>query len=121
MAKIKTSKRIGKSSKKSLSKNFDLDDFKGVRLKKDLRLQEHDPSTALLEKEIVLKAIFEALEEGDDQAFKEILRGHFEAVSKTELAEKSGISRRTLFRMLSADSNPTLNNIAKVIKILKSA
>lgn len=56
-----------------------------------------------------------------DQAFKEILSAHFEALRRAELAEDSGVTLRTLYRMTTPNANPTLKNIAKVFKALAAA
>jgi probable addiction module antidote protein len=70
----------------------------------------------------VIKALTEALTDGDAQAFKEILAGHLEAVQKESFYQEAGLSRRTLYRMLAPSGNPTLENIARVVRaIAKSA
>ena len=56
----------------------------------------------------------------DTEGFKEILRAYLELVNKEEFAKKAGIPRRTLFRMLSKNGNPTLKNISKIIFQLSS-
>lgn len=53
--------------------------------------------------------------DGDADAFKEILSAHLEIVNKESFYKAAGLSRRTLFRMLGPDGNPTLSNIARVV------
>jgi probable addiction module antidote protein len=72
----------------------------------------------LKDKQYVLHALLQCLQDGDADAFKEILRSHLEVVNKTKFAEKTHIPERTLYRMVSEDGNPTLDNIAKVVHAL---
>jgi len=58
------------------------------------------------------------LTENDVEGFKEILKAHLETLNKEEIIKETGLSRRTLFRMLSPDGNPTLKNISAIINKL---
>jgi len=69
----------------------------------------------LRDKELVAHALWECLVANDTKAFKDILRSHVELTSKDNLAKKAGISKRTLYRMLSPSGNPTLENLGKII------
>ena len=120
MAKTKTSELRERSSRNTKSKPFHIDSFKGIELKDGVHLTNHDPRIRLRNRKLVLKALLEALLDGDHEAFKEILRGHLETMNKDRLAASSGVARTTLFRMLSPNSNPTLKNVAKVFRILKT-
>jgi probable addiction module antidote protein len=80
-----------------------------------------DPNEKLRDKKFIARALFEALTDGDDEAFKEILSAHFEALKRSELSENSGVKLRTLYRMTTPNANPTLKNIAKVFKALSAA
>lgn len=103
--------------KKKISKKreFSLEDMPSLRLKKGVHLKEFDPTIRLKNPEIVARALWQCLVENDTEAFKEILRSHLEVINKDELARKAGIPRRTLFRMLSPEGNPTLDNLGKII------
>ena len=72
----------------------------------------------LKDQELLFKALWECLVEQDIESFKEVLRGHLEAVNKKQFAKNSKISRRTLYRTLSAEGNPTLKSISNVIHAL---
>ena len=76
---------------------------------------EYNPDVRLKSPKIVAQALWQCLVENDIQGFKDILRSHLEVVNKDELAKKAGIPRRTLFRMLSPEGNPTLENLGKII------
>lgn len=87
----------------------------------DSRAIVYDPRTMLRDRHFILQALMEALAEGDTEAFKEILEGHLRATKKDDFASFAGIPRRTLFRMLSPEGNPTLESVAKVLKALSKA
>lgn len=90
-------------------------DIPTVNLKNRKGLAEFNPDVRLQKPDVVAQALWECLVENDIKAFKEILRTHLEVTNKDELAKKAGIPRRTLFRMLSPDGNPTLENLGKII------
>lgn len=71
--------------------------------------------STLRDKDLIAKALWECLVDNDIESFKDILRTHLEVVNKESFVKKTGISRRTLFRMLSPEGNPTLENISKII------
>jgi DNA-binding phage protein len=118
MAKTKTSGRRGKSLRRTDSK-FDPDKFEYVSLKSNAPVEKHDPKARLRNRRFIAKALFEAFTDGDTKAFKEILKAHLESANKNNVALRSGVPRSTVFRMLEPESNPTLDNIAKVLRILK--
>lgn len=120
MARAKTSARRAGSSRSTKSKAFNPKSFQGVELKVGTKLEEHDPDLRLKEVGLVREALLEALLDGDHEAFKEILCAHLETVNKDALSARSGVARTTLFRMLAPRSNPTLKNVAKVLKLLKA-
>ena len=112
MAKTKTSRKRG----------FSFDAMPSRKLKRGAHVTDHDPKVALRDRKLVIASLAEALTDGDAQAFKEILAAHLEVVQKESFYEEAGLSRRTLYRMLAPSGNPTLENIARVVKaIAKSA
>ena len=86
-----------------------------VSLKNRKGILEFNPDVRLQKPEVIAHALWQCLVENDIDAFKEILRSHLEVVNKDTLAKKAGIPRRTLFRMLSPEGNPTLENLGKII------
>lgn len=86
-----------------------------VSLKNREGIFEFNPDVRLQKPEVVAQALWECLVEDDIEAFKEILRNHSEVTNKDELAKKAGIPRRTVFRMLSPEGNPTLESLGKII------
>jgi len=103
--------------KKKISKkrDFSFDDMPSLKAKNKSELTSFGASKRIKNKKYISQALWECLVANDTEAFKEILRAHLELINKDEFAEAAGISRRTLFRILSADGNPTLANISKII------
>ena len=104
---------VGK--KTSSKQEVSFDDMPVVELKKGVRPKKFGATKRMKSKKHISKALWECLVENDVDGFKEILRTHLELVNKEEIAKETGISRRTLFRMLSDEGNPNLENISKII------
>lgn len=88
------------------------------RLKAKSGLSSPSSARRLQDQELVFRAFWQCLVEQDIDSFKEILRGHLDAVNKETLAKRSRTSRRTLYRILSPEGNPTLKSISSVIHAL---
>ncbi len=102
----------------SRKQEFSLSDIPVRKLKPGAKVRKASSTTRLKDQELVFKAFWQCLVEQDIESFKEILRGHLEAVNKQQLAKQSKTSRRTLHRILSPEGNPTLKNISNVIHAL---
>lgn len=112
MAKAKTSPK----------RAFSFDAMPARRLKRGAPVADYDPKLTLRDRKRVIESLTEALTDGDAQAFKEILAAHLDVVQKESFYQEAGLSRRTLYRMLAPSGNPTLENIARVVRaIAKSA
>lgn len=85
-----------------------------------IKLQEHNPLSSFigLDKDVLSKVLATSLLEGDAESFKEVLRAFLEANNKSKVAEKMGVSRKTLYNLISEEGNPTLNNITKLLKAI---
>src|SRR3990167_3033011 len=85
---------------------------------KAIKLREQNPLSSFigLQRETLSKVLVESLMEGDAEAFKEVLRAFLEANNKSRVAKKMGVSRKTLYNLVSEEGNPTLNNITKLLK-----
>ena len=103
--------------KKKTSKKQDssLENMPTLKLKTGIKTSSFKASKRMKDKDYISQALWECLIAGDPDGFKEILKTHLDLVNKEEFAKETGISRRTLFRMLSEDGNPTLDNISKII------
>ncbi len=89
-----------------------------TRLKKHVLITRHHAAAKMADPRFIMKALTQALLEGDAEAFKEILAAHLEVTNKESFYKRAGISRRTLFRMLAPEGNPTLSNIARVVSAI---
>jgi DNA-binding phage protein len=103
--------------KKKISKRreFSFNDMQTLSLKSNKGILEFDPDIRLQRPDIIAQALWECLVDNDIEAFKDILRSHLEVTNKEQLAKRAGIPKRTLFRMLSPEGNPTLENLGKII------
>lgn len=102
----------------SKKREFSLNDTPIRKLKPGVKVRKVSSANRLKDQDLVFKAFWQCLVEQDIESFKEILRGHLEAVNKEQFAKKSKTSRRTLHRILSPEGNPTLKNISSVIHAL---
>lgn len=121
MGRVKTSAKRERSSRSTKSKAFNIEEMPLVKLKKGAKLEEHKPDVSLKDRALIRKALVEAFFEGDVEGFKEILAAHLRALSKDEISKNTGVSRATVFRMLDRKSNPSFENVAKVVSTLKIA
>ena len=110
----------GKMTKKVILKKreFSLNDIQVRKLKKSVKTASVKSSSRLKDRELVFRALWQCLVEEDIESFKDVLRGHMEAINKQLLSKKANTSRRTLYRILSPEGNPTLKNVSKVISAL---
>ena len=85
-------------------------------------LKEYDPSKSKLlrDPKVVREALLDCIQTGDTESFREVLSAHLVLVNKTDLAKKSGISRRTIYDMIdpTKDFNPELSTISALIRSL---
>ncbi len=110
MAKIKTSKK---------QKNFSLNSMPVVKLKKGIKATSHDPDKRLSSVDFITKALVQCLWEGDMDAFKEIVKAHYEAINTTRALKKIGLSKRTFYEAVSPNGNPRLDTVTRIIQGLK--
>jgi probable addiction module antidote protein len=103
------------SKKKTLKKQeFSLNDMPELKLKNNKEVIKVD-TKKIKNKSFISKALWQCMIDNDVESFKEILKAHLEMTNKVQLAEETGISRRTLYRMLSPEGNPSLENVTKII------
>ena len=108
-------------TKTSPKRAFSFDAMPSRRLAPGAPVAGHDPKAALRDRKLIITSLTEALMDGDAQAFKEILTAHLEVMHKESFHQEAGLSRRTLYRMLGPSGNPTLENIARVVKAIAKA
>ena len=110
MAKTKTSPK---------QKAFSLADMPIVKLRE--RGEVYSPTAKLRDVSFTMAALASALLDGDDQAIKEIIRNHFEAVNATKILKEAKISKRTFYDAVSADGNPSLHTLAQITRAMRLA
>lgn len=108
MARRKTSKSLVNS----------LNGFEVVGVRSSSKIRKVSALGKLRNKEFIFTVLLECLIAEDLLTFQKVLRAHVDAVCKMDLARKSKISRRTLYRMLSSRGNPTLKSVSKVLHAL---
>nr|BFD69054.1 hypothetical protein HAGR004_40760 [Bdellovibrio sp. HAGR004]BFD69119.1 hypothetical protein HAGR004_41410 [Bdellovibrio sp. HAGR004] len=113
MGNKKTSTKPKRKSQKSFPV-FEVSDEQMEKLVAKTKM--HDPKENLLDQEFIAKALAECLLEGDEAAFKEILKAHYEAMNITIALKKSKLSQRTFFEALSPKGNPSLKTVFKIMK-----
>lgn len=108
MAKKKTSKK---------QKNFSISDLPIVKVKGSSK--PYSPSSELASARKISKALVECLLDGDEESFNDILAGHLAAVDKKALAEKTGLSRQTIYKAM--NGNPTVKTVMRIVQGLKAS
>lgn len=69
----------------------------------------------------LLNVLMECIDTGDYESFKEILEAYLRVHNKVGIANKMGVSRSTLYNMVSKNGNPTIENIIKLYQVVKKA
>jgi probable addiction module antidote protein len=108
MDKTKISKKRKKQPKKSMTIN-------GVEL------LIHDPSLIFKKHKEIKQALFEALIDGDREAFVEILSGYVRSHNVLEVCRRTGLSRTVVYEAISDDGNPSLDTLCKIMTSFKKA
>lgn len=108
MDRKKTSKRLKRSLKKSMAIN-------GVEL------LAHDPSLIFKNHKEIKQALFEALVDGDKEAFVDILSGYVRSHNILEVCRRTGLSRTVVYEAISENGNPSLDTLCKIMTSFKKA
>ena len=110
MGKIKISAR-----RKKFSANMPCLKNKRIRkLKQNTGIRKSDPRKELLDEELISRAVWECLKEGDSEGVVEVIKVYLEAVNKTEIAREASLARSTMYHMLKS-KNPTIKTLAKLV------
>ena len=108
MEKKKTSKKLKKQPLKFMTMN-------------GLEFSSHDPSLIFKNHKEIKKALFEALMDGDREAFVEILSGYVRAHNVLEVCKRTGLSRTVVYEAISDDGNPSLDTLCKIMTSFKKS
>ena len=88
------------------------------KLKSKAKVTKVSSANRLADKNLIFESLWECLIDQDLDAFKDILKTHIDAVGMTELSKKTKTSKRTMYRTLSEDGNPTLKSISQILSAL---
>jgi len=90
------------------------------RRKSSKTLMPHDPKQSLKNSKEVLETLLHCLAIDDIEAFQDVLVAHLQYASKTDLARKTKLGRRTLYDLMDRKKhfNPTISTIAPLLKAL---
>lgn len=93
---------------------FNIEDLKITKIKGKKKLFKTDAIEVLRSKKRVSEALAEAMIDGDEEAFTEILSAYLSVVNKEELARRSNISISTV-RRVSKGKNVSIKNLLEVM------
>ena len=81
------------------------------------KLKAFDPKKVFrqMEPKDLLEILFEIWMERDIQSFKSVLSTYLDLHNKQKIAKIMGVSRNTLYQMVSEEGNPTLDTIFKLL------
>lgn len=85
-----------------------------LKLRKNTSVRESNPREELLDEELIGRAVWECLKEGDSEGVIEVIRTYLEAVNKTAMARESAMARSTMYHTLKS-KNPTIKTLAKLV------
>lgn len=83
-------------------------------MKRGTGLRRSNPREELLNEELIGKAIWECLRDGDSEGVIEVIRIYLEAVNKTQVAKENALARSTVYHTLKS-KNPTVKTLAKLV------
>lgn len=82
------------------------------------KLKEYDAIAFLENEEDVIAYLNAALEDGDISLLNEVLGNIARWRGMTEIADKTGLGRESLYKSLSKSGNPRFDTVLKVVKAL---
>lgn len=88
---------------------------------KTLFLEIHDPyDKKLADVELIKRAVFQALVDGDTEAVRDLLIAHLRTVNKLKLAKKSKLGRQTIYDLINVDKefNPSIKTLTTILNNL---
>lgn len=83
-------------------------------IKSGMGVAVYDPTQALLDEELIGRAIWECLKNGDSEGVIEVIQIHLEARNKTRLAKEASLPKTTLYHSFRS-KNPTIRTLAKLV------
>lgn len=84
----------------------------------DIKLEKYDAIAFLENEEDVIAYLNAALEDGDISLLNEVLGNIARWRGMTEIADKTGLGRESLYKSLSKSGNPRFETVLKVVNAL---
>lgn len=110
---------MGKAKTSRKQKAFSIEDMEPVKLKAGVKTTPHDPNKKLADPNFIAKALVEAFLDSDMEAFKDIIKAHYEAVNTTQALKRAGLKKRTFYDALAPEGNPSLSTVMKMVAGLR--
>jgi probable addiction module antidote protein len=107
---------MGKTKILKKRKTFSMHEAPIVKLKNGVESLPHDPNKFLRDRNKIRHALTEAMEEGDVEAFREILSGHVKAVGVQNIIDQTDLTKSTIYSAIKEDANPTIETIFQILK-----
>ena len=95
---------------------------KQKKLKKNTyKLKKFDPQETFrkMKSRDLSKVLFEIWMDRDIDSFKSVLSTYLEVHNKQKIANAMGVSRNTLYQMVTEEGNPTLDTIFKLLDAIE--
>lgn len=103
------------NKKRTLKKReFILSELQPIEIIGESKLHDSKASEFFKNKNEVAKALLECLIDNDTETFMEILDAYL-CVNRTQVAQKTKLTRATVTQAFSKKGNPTLKTIAKIV------
>jgi len=88
---------------------------KNMKLKENARVREINPTEELLNEDLISRAIWECLKEGDSDGVIEVIATYYHAVNKTDISKEASLARSTVYSLRKKGGNPTVKTLAKLV------
>lgn len=85
-----------------------------VKLKNNTGIRQSNPTEELLDEELIGRAVWECLKNGDSEGVIEVIQIYLEAANKTQIARETSMARSTMYHTLKS-KNPTVKTLAKLV------
>lgn len=108
---------MGKAGISKKRKTSSMSDAPIVKLKEGLEGVPHDPDKFLRDRDKIRHALTEAMEDGDMDAFREILSAHVKAVGVQNIVNRTKLTKSTIYSAIKEEANPTIETVFQILKV----
>ena len=82
-----------------------------MKLRKNTGVRESNPREELLDEELIGRAVWECLKDGDSEGVIEVIQTYLNAFSKTLISKETSTARSHTLK----SKNPTVKTLAKLV------